>query len=574
MCSVSVWAPRAVDVALVANGERMPLVAVGDGYFRAEFALPPDTSYGFSIDGAPPLPDPRSRAQPEGVHGLSRTVDPEFAWSDAEFRPTPLASAIMYELHVGTFADDGTFDGVIRRLPHLTALGVTHIELMPLAEFPGDRGWGYDGVALYAPHHAYGGTRGLKRLIDACHRHGLSVILDVVYNHLGPDGNYLPRFGPYFSSTRSTPWGSAINLDGPGSEPVRRFLIDNALYWLREFHIDGLRLDAIHALYDDSSPHFLRQLSDAVLRLGDELGKVLVLVAESDANDPRTIQSREQEGFALDALWNDDFHHALHVILCGERTGHYIDFGDVAQLAKSLERGFVYDGQYSSFRQARHGRPLGNVSKRKLIGFLQNHDQVGNRALGERIGHQVSARRVMLGAALLLLGPFIPMLFQGEEWNAKTPFLYFTDHQDPALARAVRDGRRREFRLPGDAERAIPDPGDRTTFEASRLNFSELEQAPHQRMLQHYEQLIRLRRNRPEFASSEVRASFDAERGLLMLFRDASVVLVNFGFVPLNVPLPQTGEPYALHLASDDVRLERQQLFLPGETFAALAPAI
>jgi maltooligosyltrehalose trehalohydrolase len=509
------------------------------------------------------------------VHGPSRVPDASFHWTDENFRAPPLGSAIIYELHVGTFAEDGTFDGVIERLSHLQALGVTHIEIMPIAEFPGRRGWGYDGVQLFAPHSAYGGPLGLRRLVDACHARGIAVLLDVVYNHFGPDGNHLPQFGPYLTETFHTPWGNALNLDGPHSDHVRRFLVDNALYWLEQFHLDGLRLDAVHALYDRSARHFLRQLADETAELSNRLARPLVLIAESDLNDPRVIQRPEAGGFGLDAQWNDDFHHALHVLLTHERQGVLGDFRGLPDLARALERGFVYDGQYSAFRERAHGLSLDNISLRRLVVCLQNHDQVGNRAAGERIGHLISAPRARLGAALVLLGPSIPLLFQGEEWNASSPFQYFTDHRDPELARAVSEGRRREFAAFGWPRDSVPDPQTEQTFAASRLDFGELRQPEHASMLEFYRTLIRLRRERPELASAAVCARFDERTGLLVVERATSRIALNFGPELTRVPLsarPQRHQAQLLH-GEEGARLEGDDLILPAEALAVVSLA-
>jgi maltooligosyltrehalose trehalohydrolase len=406
----------------------------------------PGLDYAFSLDGGEPLPDPRSPWQPRGVHAPSRLVDHQrFSWTDQRWQAPPLGSAVIYELHVGTFSPEGTFDGVIGRLEHLAGLGVTHVELMPVAEFPGVRGWGYDGVDLWAPHHAYGGPDGLKRLVDACHARGLAVLLDVVYNHLGPSGNYLGRFGPYFTSRFRTPWGDAMNFDGAGSDEVRRFVCDNARMWLRDYHVDGLRLDAVHAIADGSAVHILEQLAQEVEKLAASLGRHLVLIAESNLNDPRIVQPPSAGGYGIDAQWNDDFHHALHTVLTGERHGYYADFGRLADLATAFRRGFVYAGEYSVFRDRRHGRPAIGVSGNRFVVSAQNHDQVGNRALGERASLLMSEGRLHIAAALLLTSPFVPMLFQGEEWGASTPFLYFTDHAEPELVEAVRKGRCQEF---------------------------------------------------------------------------------------------------------------------------------
>lgn len=568
-----VWAPFAERVELVSNGQRFAMERASSSYWclPERLRLSPGTEYMFSIDGGKPLPDPRSQHQPRGVHGPSRLTSSHFEWAHPDFRAQPFSSAIVYELHVGTFASDGTFDGVLSRLGHLEALGITHVELMPVAEFPGKRGWGYDGVDLFAPHSAYGGPDGLKRLVDACHGRNIAVVLDVVYNHLGPDGNYLAQFGPYLTDAHRTPWGAAVNLDSTHADGVRRFFIDNALSWFRDYQIDALRLDAVHALFDRSARHFLRELADEVSELSSALGKPLTLIAESDLNDPRLVRASEAGGYGLDAVWNDDFHHALHALLTGERHEYYADYGALDQLARSLERGFVYEGQYSAFRKRNHGDSLGELSLRRLVGFLQNHDQVGNRARGERIGHLVSERRLRLGVALTLLGPFVPLLFQGEEWNARSPFLYFTDHQDPDLARAVREGRRREFAHSGSDPESVPDPQAEATFIASRLDFSELERAEHQSIFEFYRALIRLRRQRPELSSARVTVQFEEGESWLALCREGSVVAVNFGASMVHVPVtnfdPRGAE--LLH-STEGASLKEGAICLPPEALAVI----
>ena len=413
-----VWAPRAERVVLALDGDRFPMTRDAGGWWTATREMRDGELYAYILDDEGPFPDPRSNFQPSGVHGWSQVVDhSRFEWTDARWQPPPLAAGVLYELHIGTFSESGTFDGAIAKLPYLLDLGVTHLELMPVCEFSGPRGWGYDGVDLFAPHHAYGRPDDLKRLVDACHRHGLAVILDVVYNHFGPAGNYVSKFGPYFTHRYNTPWGDAVNLDDAGSDEVRRFFCDNALMWLRDYHFDGLRLDAVHALIDNSACHFLEQLSGEVDALEAVLGRHLVLVAESDLNDPRVIRAREAAGYGIDAQWSDDFHHALHAVITGERSGYYEDFGTLAHFATALEEAFVYAGAHSPHRQRIHGRRLHDVPGWRLVVAAQNHDQVGNRATGERLSHLVSIKRLKIAAALLLTAPFVPLLFQGEEWG-------------------------------------------------------------------------------------------------------------------------------------------------------------
>lgn len=455
-----------------------------------------------------------------------------FAWTDSSWRGIHLPSAVVYECHVGTFSEAGTFAGAIPRLDHLVSLGVDAIELMPVAEFSGDRGWGYDGVDLFAPHHAYGGPEGLAGLVDACHARGLAVIMDVVYNHLGPAGNYLGRFGPYFTDRYSTPWGSAVNFDGPGSDGVREFFVDNALMWLRDYHCDGLRLDAVHAILDTSAVHICEELAVRVGSLADSLGRSLFVIAESDLNDPRLVRPLEVGGYGLDAQWSDDFHHALFALLTGESGGYYADFGSMADLGRALRAGYVYGGRWSAYRGRRHGRPAVGVSGSRLIGYLEDHDQVGNRALGDRTAALMSQDRVAVGLGLVLCAPFVPMLFQGEEWGTRTPFLYFTDHADASLGRAVSEGRRSEFAQFGWEPESIPDPQAPSTFEASKLDWSAVSSEEGARMLDWVRCLVGLRRTWPELSDGRldrVRVSFDAVAGWFRMERGRLAVVANLG---------------------------------------------
>lgn len=546
-----VWAPRAQSVVLDISGARTPLDRSARGYWTTPTTVPAGRDYGFILDGDRLLPDPRSPFQPSGVHGASRAVDHSaFPWTDHAWQPPPLPSAVVYELHVGTFSEAGTFDAAIAKLDHLVDLGITHVELMPVCEFPGTRGWGYDGVDLFAPHHAYGGPDGLKRLVDACHARGLAVLVDVVYNHLGPAGNYLARFGPYFTDRYKTHWGEAVNLDGEGSDEVRRFFCDNALMWLRDYHADGLRIDAVHAFFDRSATHFLEQLASEVARLEAALGRHLVLVAESDLNDPRLVTPREAGGFGLHAQWSDDFHHALHTVLTGERGGYYEDFDGLTDLAAALERGIVYTGRYSPHRQRTHGRATPRVPPSRLVAAAQNHDQIGNRAKGDRLSQLVSPDRLKIAAALLLTAPFVPLLFQGEEWGASTPFQYFTDHEDEALGAAVREGRRREFAAFGWNPADIPDPQSPDTFGRSRLNWAERTGRPHADLLDWHRALIRLRREHGLSGGNErehIRVIFDETANWLVVHRDSVIVACNLSDRPRDVPLRGAG---ALLLAS------------------------
>jgi maltooligosyltrehalose trehalohydrolase len=542
----------------------------------------PGTDYAFLLDDDPqPYPDPRSEWQPNGVDGASRVVDHQaFHWNDAAWQaipipipiPIPLSGAVIYELHPGTFTRAGTFDAAIERLPYLADLGVTHIELMPVAAFAGDFGWGYDGVALFAVHAPYGGPDGLKRLIDSCHLHGITVIVDVVYNHFGPVGNHTGKFGPYVTADHHTPWGGAVNLEGAGSDQVRRFFLDNARMWLRDYHADGLRLDATHAFVDRSALHFLEQLAAEVEALST-LGRRLVLIAESDLNDPRVVTPLEAHGYGMDAQTNDDFHHALFTVLHDEPSqGYYDDFGSMAHLAKSLTRAFVYDGIYSSYRRRTHGRPVDGLSAHRFIGFIQNHDQVGNRATGDRVEQIVGLDRAKLAAALVFTAPFIPMIFQGEEFAASTPFQYFANHQDPELARAVSEGRKREFAAFGWSPDQIPDPEKRETFERSKLNWDELLCGAHAEMLAWYKQLLQLRRSSPSLNDGDmghVRVAFDETLRWLRMERGLVTVLCNLGDDAVELDNP-AGFPLLL-ASRADVRAGERKISLPPNTLAILS---
>ncbi|WP_018950687.1 malto-oligosyltrehalose trehalohydrolase [Thioalkalivibrio sp. AKL12] len=581
MTTVRVWAPEANQVELECGGSRMPMDRRADGWWSLQTSrVVHGSDYAFRVDGNGPFPDPRSAWQPQGVHGPSRWLEhSRFVWNDAGWQAPPLAAAVIQEIHVGTFTPEGSFDGVIDRLDHLVDLGITHLELMPVAAFPGERGWGYDGVDLYAPHHAYGGPDGLKRLVDACHRRGIAVLLDVVYNHLGPDGNYLAQFGPYFTDHYQTPWGDAVNLDGPDSDSVRRFFIYNALMWLRDYHLDGLRIDAVHAIVDTSATHFLEQLAAEVQRLGRALGRHLVVIAENDRNDPRVARPVEAGGYGLDAQWNEDFHHALHALLTRESDGYYADFGRLADVARALTRGLVYDGRYSHYRRRTHGRPASDLPGRRFIGCLQNHDQVGNRALGDRISEGVSPGLLKIGAALVMTSPFVPMLFQGEEWAAATPFLYFTDHTDTDLGRAVTEGRQREFaafRRDTDAG-SIPDPQSIETFEQSRLDWDELEREPHADILQWYRALIALRHAHSAFGDDRleaIEAHFDEAARWLIVHRSGLRVVCNLHPAPQRLACPGAAAGHLLLQSDTGIVVGPDTLELPGESVVILdAPA-
>jgi maltooligosyltrehalose trehalohydrolase len=502
------------------------------GWWGCDVEARPGSDYGFSLDGDEPLPDPRSAWQPAGVHGLSRLVDhASFAWQAGSWRGREVLGSVVYELHIGTFTPLGTFDAAIARLDHLTDLGVDFVEILPVAAFPGRNGWGYDGVFPYAVHDPYGGPDGLKRFVDACHSRGLGAILDVVYNHLGPDGNVLSRYGPYFTDSYATPWGEAVNYSGPDSDDVRRYFLDNARTWLRDYRFDALRLDAVHAIIDTSATHLLEQLAAETAALAAELGRPLTLIAESDLNDPRIVSRRDAGGYGINAQWSDDFHHALHAALTGETFGYYEDFGSLADIATALTRGFVYVGQHSRHRRRRHGRPLpASVPPHRLLGYAQDHDQIGNRAGGERLAALVSVDLLKVAAALVLTSPFTPMLFMGEEWAASTPWQYFTDHQDAAVAESVREGRRQEFQAFGAQPPRLPDPGDPRTTRNSSLDWTELDSDPHRQVLRWHRDLIALRRSRADLRKGRfdnVEVDIDEAARLLTMTRGATVVVVN-----------------------------------------------
>ncbi|AUG76571.1 malto-oligosyltrehalose trehalohydrolase [Kitasatospora sp. MMS16-BH015] len=539
MSEYQVWAPAAAEaVEVEVDGERYPLARLADrpGWWGGEA---PAGDYAYRLDGGPPLPDPRSPRQPHGPDGPSRAVDHSaFAWSDTPWRGRPLPGSVVYELHIGTFTPAGTFAAAAERLDHLVELGVDFVELMPVCPFPGRHGWGYDGVSLWAVHEPYGGPEGLKRFVDAAHRKGLGVILDVVHNHLGPSGNYLPAYGPYFTDRHHTPWGAAVNLDAPGSDEVRAYLLGSALAWLRDYRIDGLRLDAVHALADDRALTFLEELSTAVDQLAVATNRPLFLIAESDLNDPRTTAPREAGGLGLAAQWSDDFHHALHTALTGESQGYYADFAadPLDALARTLTRGFFHEGTWSSFRGRTHGRPFPAAHGHRLLGYLQTHDQIGNRATGDRLSATLSPGRLAIGAALVLTSPFTPMLFMGEEWGATTPWQYFTSHTDPALAEAVRQGRRREFTDHGWPPEQIPDPQSPATVLASTLDWSEPTLPGHADLLAWYRRLIHLRRTHPALTNPDLSAvrvdrtprSLTVHRGpyrILAAFADTTITL-------------------------------------------------
>ncbi|MFF0384790.1 malto-oligosyltrehalose trehalohydrolase [Streptomyces sp. NPDC004286] len=576
-----VWAPQADRVALHCEDttRAMEPDPQRTGWWTAEADAADGARYGFALDDGPVLPDPRSRRLPDGPEGLSAVVDQDrYAWR-TDWPGRGLPGAVLYELHVGTYTPEGTLDTAADRLGHLKELGITHVELMPLCSFPGRHGWGYDGVAPWAVHEPYGGPEALKRFVDRAHELGLGVVLDVVHNHLGPSGNQLPSFGPYFTETHQTPWGAAVNLDAPGSDEVRAYFRDSALAWLGDYRLDGLRLDAVHALYDDRALHFLEELSAAVDALGEEVGRPLFLIAESDLNDPRMITPRTEHGLGLHAQWNDDFHHALHTALTGESQGYYADFAEapLAALAKTLTGGYFHDGSYSSFRGRVHGRPLdrARLSGHRLLGYSQTHDQIGNRAQGDRLAATLSPGLLACAATLTLTSPLTPMLFMGEEWGASTPWQYFTDHTDPELAEAVRRGRRREFAAHGWAEEDVPDPQDPATRDRSCLDWSEPDHDPHDRLLAWYRRLIALRHERPDLTVpdlADTKVAYDESAHWLAFRRGDIRVAVNLGKEPAAIPL---GTGHLEILAAWDESVEPPGpdglLQVPGESCVVLS---
>ncbi len=579
MTTFSVWAPAAARAEVEVAGQRYPMNTGGagaaSGWWSADVpGAAAGIDYGFRLDDGALLPDPRSPRQPAGINGPSRTYDhTAFTWSDRSWRGGPLHGSVIYELHVGTFTPEGTFDAAVGRLDHLRRLGVHTVELMPVAAFPGRHGWGYDGINLWAVHEPYGGPDGLKRFVDACHARGLAVILDVVYNHVGV-GNRLGDFGPYFTIAHVTPWGPAVNLDQPGSDEVRAFLIGNALMWLRDYHLDGLRLDAVHALEDHRALNFLEELAAQVLALAALLNRELVLVAESDANDPRLVTSREAGGYGLTAQWSDDFHHTVHAAITGERQGYYGDFGSMAALAKTYTRVFFHDGIWSSFRGRTHGRQVDvfRIPAHRFLGYLQDHDQIGNRATGDRIAATLPPDLVKVGAGLVLTAPYTPMLFMGEEWGADTPWQYFTDHIDPGLAKAVAEGRKAEFAAHGWAAADVPDPQDEATFLRSKLDWTQLDREPYLGLLAWYRELIALRRARPELTDprlDRVSADFDEDARWIMVRRGGLRIAANLGPEAVTLALGQPGTG-VLAASSPAVAIIQDTVTIPPAAFAVI----
>jgi maltooligosyltrehalose trehalohydrolase len=571
MAELAVWAPERSRVrARLDGGREIDLIRGEDGWWRA---TAPATDYSFLLDdGDEPLPDPRSPWQPYGVHGPSRVYDhAAFGWTDGGWTGRALPGGVLYELHVGTFTPEGTFDAAVTRLDHLADLGVTMVELLPVNAFDGAHNWGYDGVCWYAPHEAYGGPDGLKRLVDACHARGLGVLVDAVYNHFGPSGAYATRFAPYLGEGRNG-WGRSLNLDGPLSGGVRRYVIDSALMWLRDYHADGLRLDAVHALVDRGAVHVLEELAAEVDALAAHLGRPLTLVAESDLNDPRLVTPREAGGYGLHAQWDDDVHHALHALLTGERQGYYADFGSPESVTKVLTNAFFHDGTWSSFRQRLHGRPVDRerTPGYRFVAYLQNHDQIGNRATGDRISDTLSTGLLKVGAVLLFTAPFTPMLFMGEEWGARTPWQFFTSHPEPELAAAVAGGRRREFAAHG-WRGEVPDPQDPMTYARSHLDWAELEKPAHRELYDLHTRLIALRRANPDLADPRLDRveAWPGDRSLVIR-RGSTAVAANLAPQPQRLALPAAARRTLL-VTVPGVTVDGETADLPAESAAVVA---
>ncbi|MBO1770920.1 malto-oligosyltrehalose trehalohydrolase [Agrococcus sp. TF02-05] len=562
-----VWAPNAERMRVVADEESVEMTSAEGGWWHA---LAPAGDYGFQIDDDDAVrPDPRSMRQPRGVHERSRVWDASaHEWQDGGWTGKPIAGGVLYELHVGTFTPEGTLEAAAGRLDHLRELGVTHVELLPMNAFNGTHNWGYDGVAWFAVHEGYGGPDAYQRFVEAAHAAGLAVVQDVVYNHLGPSGNYLPLYGPYLSSEGRSTWGEHVNLAEPA---VRRFILDNVRFWFEDMHVDALRLDAVHALHDDGPTHILEEMAIETAALSAHLGRPLELIAESDMNDPKLITPREGGGYGLDGQWSDDFHHGVHVALTGETAGYYADFEPLAALGKALERGFFHDGTYSSFRSRDHGHPI-DVERSlswRLVVSAQNHDQIGNRARGDRITEVLDESQLLCAALLLYAGPFTPMLFMGEEWAASTPFQFFTSHPEPELGKATAEGRLEEFEQMGWDPAVVPDPQDPATFERSKLDWSEAQGGRHARVLEGYRQLARLRRELEALTDphySRNRVEVDEERRVLRLVRragmaDAVEVVINVGREPQTVAVERGELRFATH---PDVALEGELTLPPG----------
>ena len=578
---IEVWAPRRERVQLHRPGLGLTAMASREGgWFAADVDLDDGDEYGFVLDGAPAVrPDPRSRRQPRGVHELSAWFDPAaHMWQDADWTGRQLAGSVVYELHIGTFTPDGTLDSAIARLDHLVDLGIGFVELLPVNAFNGTHNWGYDGVLWYAVHEGYGGPAAYQRFVDACHRRGLGVIQDVVHNHLGPSGNYLPEFGPYLREAERNTWGSSIDLDEP---EVRRYIVENALMWMRDHHVDGLRLDAVHALKDSSARHILQELAEATDALSAHVGRPLTLIAESDLNDATLIAAREADGYGLTAQWSDDYHHAVHVAVSGETAGYYADFEPLSALVKVATAGFFHDGSWSSFRGRDHGHPIDRrIPTSRLVTFSQDHDQIGNRAAGDRLSQSLDEGGLAIAAVLTVLSPFTPMLFMGEEWAASTPWQFFTSHPEPELGRATAEGRIAEFAAMGWDRSLVPDPQDPETFTRSKLDWHEHDTGVHARILALYRALIALRRDVPDLtdpAFGSLEAGADESTRLFHLRRGGTLILVNFSAETGRMPVPPsstvllaTHDGFTLDSGSDDHSAAGNDAVLPPRSAVVL----
>ncbi|OBH49031.1 malto-oligosyltrehalose trehalohydrolase [Mycobacterium mantenii] len=575
MTEFRVWAPKPALVRLDVDGRAHAMTRSDDGWWHATVDTAPDARYGYLLDDDPKvLPDPRSARQPEGVHERSQLWDPAAAtWTDSAWPGRAVEGAVIYELHLGTFTEAGTFDSAIEKLDYLVDLGVDFVELMPVNSFAGTHGWGYDGVLWYSVHEPYGGPDGLVRFVDACHAKGLGVLIDAVFNHLGPSGNYLPRYGPYLSSA-SNPWGEGINIADADSDEVRRYIIGCALRWMRDFHADGLRLDAVHALVDTTAIHILEELATETDWLAQQLGRPLSLIAESDLNDPRLITPRDRGGYGLTGQWADDIHHAIHTAVSGERQGYYGDFGSLATLAKTLRHGFFHAATYSSFRHRRHGRPLdtsegSGIPATRLVAYTCTHDQVGNRALGDRPSQNLTGGQLAIKAALVLGSPYTTMLFMGEEYSASTPFQFFSSHPEPELARATAEGRKAEFAEHGWDADEIPDPQDPRTFARSKLNWSEVDTGEHARLHRLYRDLIALRRDHPDMADpwlDHLTVDYDEDDRWITVSRGRLRIVCNLGAERVRIPV--SGE---VVLAWDEPTVDDNGTVLQGHSFAILS---
>lgn len=554
-CLFLVWAPFADSVKLqILDSPRrsIPMERLAKGYFRLLMEGRASCWYLYDLggNGEKIRPDPASRFQPEGVHGPSEVVTQgQFYWEDSGWHGLPRRELVFYEVHVGTFTPEGTFDAIIPRLGELRDLGVTALELMPVTQFPGQRNWGYDGVFPFCVQNSYGGPSGLKRLVNACHKEGLCVALDIVYNHLGPEGNYLADFGPYFTDRYHTPWGQALNFDGEYSDEVRRFFIENALYWIRDFHVDVLRLDAVHAIVDTSAKPFLRELNGAAQTTAATLNREIHLIAECDRNDIRTVQPPSRGGYGFAAQWNDDFHHAVHAVLTDEADGYYQDFGQVSQIARALTAGYVYQGEYSKYRLRSHGIESKGVSGEHFVVFTQNHDQIGNRMKGERLGRLLDFEALKVAAGVMLLSPFLPLIFMGEEYGETSPFQYFVSHQDPQLIEAVRQGRKNDFKAFRWNEDP-PDPQDEGAFLRSQLHWQLRKAEPHKQLLELYAELLRVRKRFASLSNSDMSCveatALENEKALfLRRWKDGDEIFAWFNFgkdaARVTIPLPQAG---------------------------------